>query len=177
MYKDEEEAVIAALFHHLCDFPPQWIKGLDSETYSNIRRDLESFITNTDLPLQRFITIDGVEYGFEPNLSKMSYGAYVDISQWDSITLDKNWAKIMSILYRRVTKKVGSLYEVEPYKGEIDENLFLGVGMDVHWGALFFFKTLLEDLRKSTQNSLMEFLPKLRNIHTILEKNGNLIPR
>lgn len=176
MYKDEEEAVIAALFYHLCDFPPKWIKGLDSETYSNIKRDLESFITNTDLPLQRFVTINGVEYGFEPNLSKMSYGAYVDISQWDNITLDKNWAKIMSILYRRVTKKVGPLYEVEAYKGEIDENLFLGVSMDVHWGALFFFKTLLEDLRKNTQNSLMEFLPKLRNIHTILEKNGNLIP-
>ena len=42
-------------------------------------------LQKTDYPLQRNITIEGVEYGFEPNLSKMPYGAYLDISNFDTI--------------------------------------------------------------------------------------------
>ena len=88
-YKDNEDAVEAVLFHHLCKMPVEWIKQLDIDTYVNIRMDLVKFLNANELPLQQFITIDGVEYGFEPNLSKMAYGAYVDISKYETMEMDE----------------------------------------------------------------------------------------
>ena len=149
------------------------VHKIDAETYTKIKADLNEFLANTNYELQKFITIDGVEYGFEPNLSKMSYGAYLDISKWDTITIDDNWAKIMDVLYRPVERKVGKMYEIRPYNGEVDENKWLGVTMDKHFGTLFFFSDLLKDLANSTQKSLIQQLGMLPSIKSVLERNGN----
>lgn len=172
-YKDDEEAVEVILFNYLCNIPAELVHKIDSETYNKIKADLNSFLQNTDYPLQNFITIDGVEYGFETNLSKMPYGAYLDISKYDTITIDKNWGKIMDILYRPVTKKVGKSYEIKPYTGEIDDEKWYGVTMDIHFGTLFFFSDLLKDLCSSTQKSLIQNLEEFQSIKSVLERSGN----
>ena len=105
----------------------------------------------------------------------MAYGAYVDITKYESINIDDTWAEIMSILYRPVTKKVGKLYEVQPYSGNIDKERFLNVSMDKHFGAVFFFKSLLMDLSKDTLNSLMDLKEISPSISTTLERSGRLI--
>jgi hypothetical protein len=174
-YGDDENAYVACLFHHLCGFDPQYINQLPLETYTAIREDILAFMNNTQLPLQKIIEIDGVEYGFEPNLAKIAYGAYLDIANYDTFKIDDNWAKIMSILYRPIKKKAGKLYEIESYKGEIDGEKFMKVTMDIHFGALFFFVRLLTALPSATLKSLkdMENLP--HNIKSILEKSGETI--
>ena len=172
-YKDNEDAIEAVLFHHLCKMPVEWIQQLDIDTYVNIRKDLVQFLNTNELPLQRFITIDGVEYGFEPNLSKMSYGAYVDISKYETMEMNDKWSDMMSILYRPVKQKVGKFYDITTYEGKIDGEKFLDLGMDIHWGTLFFLKSLLKDLSKDIQKSLMESMEIPHNIKLILERNGN----
>jgi hypothetical protein len=172
-YKDNEDAIEAVLFHHLCKMPVEWIQQLDIDTYVNIRKDLVQFLNANELPLQQFITIDGVEYGFEPNLSKMSYGAYVDISKYETMEVNEKWADIMSILYRPVKQKVGKFYDIKTYDGNINGERFLDLGMDIHWGTLFFLKSLLKDLSKDIQKSLMESMEIPHNIKLILERNGN----
>jgi hypothetical protein len=151
------------------------MKGIAVDDYSLVKTQLESFLSNTDLPLQRIITIDGVEYGFEPNLSQMSYGAYADITQYKDLTIDKNWAKIMSVLYRPIKHKKGDMYSIEAYDGVMREELFLKVGMDVHFGTLFFFVNLLMDLLKGILKSTMA-MDMNPNIKQILERSGRLIP-
>jgi hypothetical protein len=174
-YAGEEEAITACLFHHLCDFPLEYIQQLNIDTYIAIRQDLINFFNNIDLPLQKFITIDGVEYGFEPDLSRMAYGAYVDISKYETFEINEKWAEIMSILYRPVIKKTGKLYDIKAYDGTIDGDKFMDVSMDIHFGTLFFLKTLLKDLLKDTQKSLTGLTGLPQNIKSTLEKNGNLI--
>jgi hypothetical protein len=146
------------------------------EDYNTVRMTLEGFITNTEYPLQKIININGKEYGFEPNLSQMSYGAYVDISKFGQLTIDDNWPKIMSILYRPITDKKGDMYSIEAYKGEIDDKLFLQVPMDIQFGCLFFFVNLLTDLLSGTLKYLkVEGMPP--NIKSILEKSGEITKR
>ena len=173
-YAGEEEAITACLFHHLCKFPLEYIQQLDINTYIAIRQDLINFFNNVDLPLQKFITIDGVEYGFEPDLSRMAYGAYVDISKYETFEINEKWAEIMSILYRPVTNTTGKLYDIKAYDGKIDGDKFMNVSMDIHFGTLFFLKTLLKDLLKDTQKSLTGLTGLPQNIKSVLEKNGNL---
>jgi hypothetical protein len=173
-YKDEPEALTACLFHHLCHFPVEFLHQMDIDTYVNIKKDLEGFFNKADHPLERFIKIDGVEYGFEPNLSNMAYGAYVDISKYETIGVDEKWAEIMSILYRPVVKKTGALYDTKVYDGSLYPEKFMNVGMHVHFGALFFFKNLLVDLQKDTLSSLTALTGLHPNIKSILEKSGFL---
>ena len=174
-YKDDPNAVTALMLYHLCGLEPKYMKGIAVDDYSLVKTQLESFLSNTDLPLQRIITIDGVEYGFEPNLSQMSYGAYADITQYKDLTIDKNWAKIMSVLYRPIKHKKGEMYSIEAYDGTMREELFLKLGMHVHFGCLFFFVNLLMDLLKGILKSTMAMDMNL-NIKQILERSGRLIP-
>ena len=173
-YEDNEEAQAAVLVTYLCGIDSDDLIGLGRADYVNISAEISNWIGNTNHPLQQFIWIDGVEYGLEPNLSNMSYGAYADITQYDTITIDDNWAKIMSILYRPVTKKVRDTYEIERYTGRIDSDKFLDVPMHIHFGCLFFFVHLSTDLVKSILNSTKEAVTQ-PNIKSILERSGEII--
>jgi hypothetical protein len=172
-YKDNEEAVTAVMLYHLCGLDPIYLKGIAVEDYTVIKNELGTFIGNVELDLQKIIEIDGVEYGFEPNLSNMSYGAYSDITKYQQIQIDDNWANIMSILYRPVTKKVKDMYTIEAYSGELNGEKFLNVGMDVHFGTLFFLLNLSTDLLKDILNSSME-MEVHPSIKQILQRNGQL---
>lgn len=174
-YKEDEEAVTALMLHHLAGIPYEELPNISSESFNVLKGKISNFMKPNDMPLQKFITIDGVEYGFEPNLSKMTYGAYADISQYETVSIDKNWAKVMSILYRPITKKdKHGLYNIESYTGELREDKFLNVTMDVHFGALFFFVNLQMDLMNDTLKSLTEKeLP--HNIKQILAESGEAI--
>jgi len=174
-YKDEEEAVTALMFMHLCGLDAEYTQKLSIDSYNTLKAELLSFMNNTDLPLQQFVTIDGVEYGFEPNLSEMAYGAYSDITAFKNLAIDDNWAKIMSILYRPVTdKRKKGMYSIKTYDGKIESDKFLDVSMDVHFGALFFFVHLSMDLLNSTLNSMTQ-TEYPANMKLILERSGALI--
>lgn len=173
-YKDNDDAVFDLMIHHFCGINLDSIRGISVDSYNLLKDKFTKFEKPEDCTLKRIIEINGVEYGFEPNLSKMAYGAYVDISQYEQLTIDKNWPKIMAILYRPITKKQGELYTIQPYSGDEEWSKFLDVKMDVHFGALFFFINLWMDLVPATLNSLkgME-IP--RNIKSTLLKNGKAI--
>ena len=173
-YRDDEEAQTAIMLLHLCKIQPEYIRGLSAESYNLLKAKLSQFVSPDGIELQRFITINGVEYGFEPNLSKMAYGAYADITQWDVISIDKNWSKIMSILYRPVIKKKGDKYQIQPYTGEIDETIWLNTDMELHWGTLFFFINLQMDLLNVIPKYLRE-MEALPNIKSTLGKSGEAI--
>jgi hypothetical protein len=174
LYDGDDEAQTAALFYHLCKLEPNVLPKLDAETYLSIKDNLYSFINDNNLDLKKEITLNGIQYGFYPNLSKIEYGAYVDISKYNEMALDERWAEVMSILYRPITKRIGSLYEVEPYSGKIDKEQWLGVTMDVHFGAWFFFINLSKELLRGILNYTKE-MGLHPNIKSILERSGEVI--
>lgn len=178
VYKDTEEAIEAALFYHLCDVPPNYLSKLDISIYTDIRNELYKLINIKDAPLKRIITIDGKRYGFEPNLSEIEYGAYLDLMKYKEVKIDENWAELMSILYRPIKNTMGELYEIETYKGKLDKELFMDVPMDVHFGAMFFFLNTYRDLLKDTQNSLKkELAKKVADLDITSIKSGLGIPQ
>ena len=175
VYGEDQEGYIACLMHHLAGLSPQYINQIDTETFIAIKNDLIGFMGTTELPLQRIIDINGVKYGFEPNLSKMAYGAYLDITKYDTFTIDDNWAKIMAILYRPITTKVGELYNIKAYTGMESEEPFLKLGMDIHFGALFFFVHLLKVLPNSILKSLKDSENLPHSIKSILAASGKVM--
>ena len=178
-YEGDTEAQDAFLLYNLCGLTPDITQGLDSETLNNIKNDLYGLLNQKDFELKRKIKIGDTEYGFEPNLSEMPYGAYLDISKFETLTIDDNWKTIMSILYRPIVKKSGALYEIQKYNGvePWDEEKWLDVPMDVHFGAYFFFVNLQMDLLNATLNSLKKEAEEEKSPHikSILERSGEVI--
>ncbi len=94
------------------------------------------------------------EYGFVPNLSKISTGEYIDLETYTKEPV-KNLHNIMSILYRPVTNKVNDRYAIEDYNpDEFKEELFKDCPMDIALSSLGFFLTLGEALAKTLHNFL-----------------------
>jgi hypothetical protein len=173
-YSDNEEAQTAAMFHHLCGLDPTWVTKLSIESYNTLRVKLLDLVHPKDVPLTKFVNIEGVEFGFEPNLSTMTYGAYSDISSFETIQIDKTWAKVMNILYRPITLKSGKLYNIESYEPNDDWERWLDVSMEVHFGTWFFFINLQKDLL----NAILKYTKEMElppNIKSILERSGKII--
>jgi hypothetical protein len=173
-YIDDEEAQTAFLIHNLCGLAVEEIQSLSASSYNVLKGKLIEFMNNENHTLIPIVKLDGILYGFEPNLSKMSYGAYADISKYKTLEMNEDWLKIMSILYRPVTERKGTNYSIEPYTGYIDGDEWLDVPMNVHFGALFFFVNLLKDLLSSTLNSMNQ-LKGMDNYKKTLEKSGELM--
>lgn len=174
-YKDDEEAQTAFLLRHMCDIDLEKLSKISKKDFDTLTNEIAQFMNVLELPLQRIINVDGVEYGFEPNLSQMAYGAYIDITKYNQIALNKDWANIMSILYRPVDKKLFDTYSIQPYDGTLNTERWLNVSMDIHLGAYFFFVHLLMDLSNSTQKSLTKVTELPAELQQILERSGELI--
>jgi hypothetical protein len=184
LYKDDDEdeldmvnkSIIIAL-DILCGVAPTFTSQMPVEMLSHVMDSLNKFMSDTTFDLQRIITIDGVEYGFEPNLSNIAYGAYLDISKYDNITIDNNWQKIMAILYRPVVSKTGKLYEIKEYTTMEDDTIFLKTTMDVNFGCIGFFLHLSRDLALYTLKSLNLQEETNLLLQSITERNGKDIPQ
>jgi hypothetical protein len=174
---DGEEAIVAVTLHHFSKIDPRWIRQIPVDTYAKIKGDVHKLLQNEEYPLQRIITIGDKQYGFEPDLNSMDYGLYSDISSYEALTISKEWAEIMSMLYRPITRKIGNQYQIEDYKGKVDSEPFMDISMDIHFGALFFLKTLRYHLLKTTLSSLMDQAEIPHNIKSTLAKSGELTPR
>jgi len=175
-YKDDDEAIMSFMMIHLCGLSVEDISGLSRTSYNQLKESILSFVNNTQHELARYITIDKIEYGFEPNLANMSYGAYCDMTRYDSIAIDKNWPKIMNILYRPVDKKgMGETYSIEKYITNTNWDKWLDVSMDKHFGCFFLFVNISMDLLNATLNSLTTTTAVPHNLKPILERSGKAI--
>jgi hypothetical protein len=95
--------------------------------------------------LVRTFKMDGVHYGFIPNLDKMSIGEHATM---DSLLgNDDNLPLLMSVMYRQITKSAMPFYQIEDYDGdESKAELFKDVRMDVVTGSILFFWNLSKEL-------------------------------
>jgi len=94
------------------------------------------------------------EYGFVPNLSKITTGEYIDLENYCKEPI-KNLHTIMSILYRKVTFKRNERYAIEPYDpDQFKEELFKDCKMDIALNSLGFFLTLGSVLAKTSVSYL-----------------------
>jgi hypothetical protein len=185
LYKDDDDedeldmidrSIIIAL-DILCGVAPNFASQMPIEMLQHVMDSLNKFMSDTTFDLQRIITIDGIEYGFEPNLSNMAYGAYLDISKYDKITIDTNWTKIMAILYRPIVSKTGKLYEIKEYTTMEDDTIFLKTTMDVNFGCIGFFLHLSSDLALYTLKSLKVGEETNLLLQSIMERSGKDIPQ
>lgn len=101
--------------------------------------------------LKRTFFMEGVEYGFIPNLEDMSFGEYIDLDNYlaDWEMMDK----AMGVLYRPIKNKYGERYSIQDYEGK--ETAYMkAMPLDVALSAVLFFYHLGIDLSMTMMNYL-----------------------
>jgi hypothetical protein len=111
--------------------------------------DLSVLIDNaieTDYEFEQTFTFDGVEYGFIPNLDKITTGEWVDLMNYQNDDDDLN--KLMAILFRPIVKKDSfNNYTIESYNGtEGRAEVMYQLPFSIVKGAIGFFLNLLSEL-------------------------------
>ena len=121
---------------------------------------------------QRF-KMNGVEFGFHPNLDKMLTGEYVDLMNYNSEP--ETLHKLMAILFRPITTKdLSGNYKIAKYEGsETWCEIMKQTPLHIVNGALIFFLNLSKELRISIQKYSTDQELVKGNKHQIFGLNGD----
>jgi hypothetical protein len=132
----------------LCNTSPFVVKKMAYTDLLEIMNIIKGMI-DTEPKEDDFVkvfTFSDIEFGFVPNLNKLTTGEYIDLESYCKNPIE-NLHIIMSILYRKVTNKVNERYAIEPYNpDEFKEELFKDCPMNIALSSLGFFLTLGERL-------------------------------
>ena len=123
------------------------LKLKDTNDIINVLSDL----FNQKPSLVSKFKLNGIEYGFHPELDDLLLGEYIDLDNFIG-DLD-NMEKAMNVLYRPIIVRLKDKYNIEEYQIENSVNL-LDMPMDAVLSSIFFLWNLGLDLSKTMTNSL-----------------------
>jgi hypothetical protein len=121
------------------------IELISAIDYKEIVEQIDKALNQT-VEFQPTFFIKDVEFGFIPNLDKMTQGEFIDISNYGTDVNEMH--KLMAVLFRPIKKKdaLGN-YEIINYKGtEQYANIMKHTPLSIVNGALVFFSSLANEL-------------------------------
>lgn len=148
-FKDDDIKVRAELIKHFK------LEKYPMNEADDILLQINEVLTHKPNFIQRF-ELDGVEYGFIPNLDNITTAEWVDIENYQQSVEYAD--RLVSILYRPVKRSLKfwnkSYYNIEEYTGT--NTKLRQVPLEVYSGAMVFFyhlgKTLLSHIDTSIKN-------------------------
>ena len=169
--KEAEETIAA-----LSNIPKQLIKELSLQDVAIIMSRIAELQQEQNSSLKRIIEIDGVEYGFHPDLSEITLGEFADIETFIKNDIEKNLPELMAVLYRPIKEKKNDIYIIEAYDGNISIRAEEMKKMSIEQvqSALVFFYHLGKVLSMTFPLSLMERLMEMKkqSQQKILQASG-----
>ena len=118
--------------------------------------------------------LNGVTYGFIPNLDEITYGENKDVTSY--INEWGNMHKAMAVLFRPLKQKQGHKYLIEEYEGSHKySEVMKQMPLSVVLGAMVFFYNLTNELLNYIPSYLEKELIKEQTKGQISQENGEVI--
>ena len=149
-----------------CDIPNDVVGRMSKIKFNQIVNILTETLKQKPDLVTTF-RLNGIKYGFIPNLEKITVDEQADLETFLEDT--KNFNKAMAVLYRPITHEHKGKYNIEEYDGKGQS---LDVSLDVVHGATAFFLNLLKDLLNCTQNFIQKEVVKNHKLRKSLAENG-----
>ena len=157
---EEATETIAAL----SNIPKQLVKELALKDVAILMSKIAELQQKQDTKLKRIIEIEGVEYGFHPDLDSITLGEYADIETFIKNGIENHLAELMAVLYRPIKEKKNDIYIIDAYDGNIrlrTEEMKKMSAEQVQ-SALVFFYNLGRELSQILPLYLMERLKEIK---------------
>lgn len=159
--QDDETFIAIQMVSIFCNLKIDDVMKIPAFDFAEIIEQIGNVLKQKPALVKSF-KLNGVKYGFVPNFDEESIGtfAYIDTHLGN----EDNWTKLMSAMYRPITKQVGKFYEIEGFQGDKFAEEFSEITMDCVIGAIVFFWTLKIEL----MNNILDYSDNL------IRKNNNL---
>jgi hypothetical protein len=149
---DDKEFVFQKMIEIFCGLELKEVVKMKASTVIELVQHFDKLFNEKTQFKHRF-KMNGVEFGFIPDLEEISWGEYIDIEA--NIGDFQNIHKALAVMYRPIVKDVKGKYEIEPYRGDLSYSEVLKYApLDVVLPASVFFWTLGIELISSTLSSL-----------------------
>tara|TARA_R110002020_G_scaffold123146_8_gene279353 strand:+ start:3573 stop:4214 length:642 start_codon:yes stop_codon:yes gene_type:complete len=160
----------------LSDIPKKLIKELGIQDVAIILSKIAELQSKADGKLKDRIKVNGVEYGFHPNLEDITLGEWADIETMLKNGVENNMPEIMAVLYRPIVEQKNKKYVIEAYDGNITIRAeeFKQMKAEQVESALRFFFALGSDLLKILPLYLQDKTEKMTQFlkQKPLQQNG-----
>ena len=164
----EERFLNAKMIEIFCKLKLKDVMLLKLKDSNEILGLLSSLFESKPTLVSKF-KLNGLEYGFQPQLDDMTLGEYIDldtyIGDWE------NMEKAMNVLYRPVIVKLKEKYSIEEYNTETSDQL-LDMLMDAAMSSIFFLWNLGLELSKTMTSSLAEEETEVLTQYLNSQKSG-----
>ena len=157
----EAEGTIATL----SDMSKQLINQLSLKDVAVIMEKIAEFQAGQNSSLKKIIEIEGVEYGFHPNLDDITLGEYADLETFIKNGIEQHLPEVMAVLYRKVTEKTDSgVYTIEKYGGDltIRAEQMKKMSAEQVQSALVFFYSFVSVLSMTLESYLTKKLKETK---------------
>ena len=157
---EEATETIAAL----SNIPKQLVKELALKDVAVLMSKIAELQQKQDTKLKKIIEIEGIEYGFHPDLDSITLGEYADIETFIKGGIEKHLPEVMAVLYRPIKEKKNDIYIIDAYDGNIrlrTEEMKKMSAEQVQ-AALFFFYNFAKELSEILPLFLMEQLKEMQ---------------
>ena len=158
---EEATETIAAL----SDIPRRLVKELALSDVAALMSKIGELQANQDSSLKRIIELNGIEYGFHPDLDSISLGEYADIEQFIKNGIETSLPELMAVLYRPVKQKhKNGVYIINAYDGDIRMRAeeMKQMSAEQVQSALVFFYTFAKALSEIMPSFLTEKLKEMK---------------
>lgn len=169
--QDDETFIAIQMVSIFCNLKIDDVMKIPAVDFAEIVEQIGNVLKQKPALVKSF-KLNGVKYGFVPNFDEESIGtfAYIDTH----LGSEDNWTKLMSAMYRPITKQVGKFYEIEGFQGDKFAEEFSEIRMDCVIGAIVFFWTLKIELMTNILDFSDEIMMTNNNseVEEVLAKGG-----
>ena len=128
------------------------VKAMKASDVARIANKINEVLSEKP-EFQPTFTLEGVEYGFHPNLDDITFGELHDIEE--NISDYQKMHMVMAVLYRPILQKIKDRYRITDYTGtHLTEDAMKSAPMSVVQGMMVFFWRLGIDLSATLIQSL-----------------------
>jgi hypothetical protein len=151
---DESEFIHHKMIEIFCNVELKYVTQFKRKQIVEIVTTINSLFEKIP-PFKNRFTLDGIEYGFIPNLDDISQGEYMDLDNYIVDVADLH--RSMAVMFRPIKSKLKDKYTIEPYEGsDVYAEKMLDAPLDVVLASRVFFYHLGSELLKSTLTYLEE---------------------
>jgi len=147
---DDENFLAIKMIEVFCGLRNTTVRSMKAKSINDVCKILVDMFNEKPELVKQF-EMNGITYGFIPDLENITFGEYIDL---DTFIGDfENMHKAMAVLYRPITQKYKDKYLVEKYTAD-KFNQMVDMPMDAVFSSILFFYHLGMELSTVMLNSL-----------------------
>ena len=177
----DDKKIDLLILKHFYDIDPDDLGGLKGKDVATLIDAIKIILGHNTWPLIREFSIDGMDFGFIPDLEEATFGEYTDLDSYFGSVQD--FHKVAAVLFRPITVKKydkrlkKNRYEIEEYTTTRDfaEAMRL-MPLDAALGGFSFFGDIGAELLSFVPSYLEKQIassPEAMQLLKDLDQNGD----